>query len=45
MGILNTYGLVEHKKVVEIFSSIYDFETDPQLAVQSMQFLYESFLM
>ena len=45
MGILNIYGLVEHKKVVEIFSSIYDFETDPQLAVQSMRFLYESFLM
>ena len=45
MGILNIYGLVEHKKVVEIFSSIYDFETDPQLAVRSLQFLYESFLM
>ena len=45
MGILNTYGLVEHKEMVEIFSSIYDFDTDPQLAVQSMQFLYESFLM
>ena len=45
MGILNIYGLVEHKKVVEIFSSIYDFESNPQLAVQSMRFLYESFLM
>ena len=45
MGILNIYGLVEHKKVVEIISSIYDFETDPQLAVRSLQFLYESFLM
>lgn len=45
MGIFNIYGLVEHKKVVEIFSSIYDFETNPQLAVQSMRFLYESFLM
>ena len=45
MGILNTYGIVEHKKVLEIFSSIYDFKTDPQLAVQSIQFLYESFLM
>ena len=45
MGILNTYGLVEHKEMLEIFSSIYDFDTDPQLAVQSMQFLYESFLM
>ena len=45
MGILNTYGLVEHKEVVEIFTSIYDFDTDPQLDVQSMQFVYESFLM
>lgn len=45
MGILNTYGIVEHMKVVKLFSSIYDFETDPQLAVQSMRFLYESFLM
>ena len=45
MGILNTYGLVEHKKVVEIVSGVYDFETDPQLAVQSMQFLYESSVM
>ena len=45
MGILNTYGIVEHKKVLEIFSSIYDFKTNPQLAVQSIQFLYESFLM
>ena len=45
MGILNIYGLVEHKKVVEIFSSIYDFESNPQLAVQSIQFLFESFLM
>ena len=45
MGILNTYGIVEHKKVLEIFSSIYDFKTDPQLAVQSIQFLFESFLM
>ena len=45
MGILNTYGIVEHEKVLEIFSSIYDFKTDPQLAVQSIQFLYESFLM
>ena len=25
MGILNTYGLVEHKKVVEIVSGVYDF--------------------
>ena len=45
MGILNTYGLVEHKEVVDLFSSIYDFDTDPQLAVQSMQFLYESVVM
>ena len=45
MGILNTYGLVEHKEVVDIFSSIYEFNKDPLLAVQSMQFLYESFLM
>ena len=45
MGILNTYGIVEHKKVLEIFSSIYDFKTNPQLAVQSIQFLFESFLM
>ena len=45
MGIFNMYGLVEHTKVVEIFSSLYNFKDDPLLAVQSLRFLYESFLM
>ena len=44
-GMLNIYGLLELDDVMKLFATVYDFETAPESAAMSLQFLSETFLL